>query len=355
VQAVTVAEVADELYGLPPADFTAARDERARAARTAGRRDDAAEIRKLPRPTTSAWLVNQLSREAPEALGRLFDVAGALQEAQRSLAGDRLRELSGKRRQVVADLLPVAEAVAGRAGQPASPAVLEEVRATLEAALADADAREAVRSGRLTRALAYAGLGEVDLAMAAALLPAGPPQRRVARPGRAARLPRSGRAAAEPGMAQSAAPAGSEPAGSAPAGSAPAGSAPAGRAPAGRGSGARPAPAGTTAGPAAPDRAAPAAETLAAAESAAASAARAVSVAERELAAISEQRQFLRRRISHLEGELAHAREEDARLATDTQGAERSRDAAARDLRAAERRLGRARREQPRPRTPGKG
>jgi hypothetical protein len=311
VQAVTLAEVADELYGLPPTEFTAARDERARAARAAGRREDAVAIRKLARPTTSAWLVNQLSREAPEALGRLFGVADALQEAQRTLAGDRLRELSAQRRQVVTELLPVAAAVADRAGQSASPAALEEVRATLEAAVADNGARDAVRTGRLTRALAYAGLGEVDLTAAAALAPASPRQQK-----RAARLPRAGRGAAGPGAAQTSL---------------------------------------AAVGPPESDPATLATAAVAAAESAAGDAAGAVSAAESELAAISEQRQFLRRRISHLEGELAQTRQEDTRLAADAERAEQSRDAAARDLRAAERRLARARREQAAHRGPGQG
>jgi hypothetical protein len=175
--------------------------------------------------------------------------------------------------------------------------VLEEVRATLEAAVADNGARDAVRSGMLTRALAYAGLGEVDLTAAAALAPAKLAER-------AARLPRT------------------------------------------RGGAAGPSPAPASPAPAEPDPAAIAAEGVAAAESAAGDAADAVSAAERELDAISEQRQFLRRRISHLEGELAQTRQEDARLAADAERAEQSRDAAARELRAAERRLARARRDQ---------
>ncbi len=315
MQAVTLAEVADELYGLPPREFTAARDERARVVGAAGRRDEAAAIRKLARPTTSAWLVNQLSRGAPDELARLFEVADALQEAQRTLAGDRLRELSAQRRQVITELLPVAAAVAGQAGQPASPAVLEEVRATLEAAVADAGARDAVRSGMLTRALAYAGLGAVDLAAAAALAPASPAERPGRQPGagRRAALPEAGRAGPAVAGRASAQPAESDPA------------------------------------------ALVAAAESAAAESAAAVAASAVGAAERELTAISEQREFLRRRISHLTGELAQTREEDARLAADAHRAEQSRDAAARDLRAAERRLGRARREQGAQGGPGTG
>jgi hypothetical protein len=299
VQAVTLTEVADELYGLPPAEFTATRDERARVAKAAGRREDAAAIRKLARPTTSAWLVNQLSREAPHGLERLFEVADALAEAQRTLAGDRMRELSAHRRQVVTELLPVAGAVADRAGQPASPAVLEEVRATLEAAVADNDARDAVRTGRLTRALAYAGLGEVDLTAAAALASVRSPERS-ARPALAGhRAAGAGRVMATAGAVESAE----------------------------------------------PDPAARAAAAVAAAESAAGDATSAVSAADRDLEAISQQRQFLRRRISHLEGELAQVRHEDARLAADAQQAEQSRDVAARELRAAERQLARARRE----------
>jgi hypothetical protein len=304
VQGITLAEVVDELYGLPPAGFIAARDERARQAKNAGQREDAAAIRKLARPTTSAWLVNQLSRDAAEQLGRLFEVGMALQEAQRTLAGDRLRELSGQRRQVVSDLLPVAAGIAGEAGQVASGAVLEEVRATLEAALADQDAREAVRSGRLTKALAYAGLGEIDLTAALAQVP---PARAGAatsgRSGKAGGADRAGKA----GGADRAGKAG-------------------GAVRAGEGGGAD------------------AAEALAAAEASAASAAEALASAERDLSAVGEQRQFQRRRISHLERELAQARDEEARLATDEQTAQRRRDQAQRDLAAAASRLNQARR-----------
>jgi len=306
VQAVTLAEVADELYGLPPGEFIGARDERAREAKAAGRREDAAAIRKLARPTTSAWLVNQLSRSAAEELGRLFEVGEALQEAQRSLAGDRLRELSGQRRQVVSDLLPVAVGIAGESGQAASGAVLEEVRSTLEAALADQGARDAVRSGRLTKALSYAGLGEVDLTAALAQVP-----------------PESGRGA------------------------------PGGR---GRGSGssrasARPAaPATAKAGPSGAARAQgtgeadSAGDALAGAEAAAERAADAVTSAESDLAAVAEQRKFQRRRITHLERELAQAQDEDSRLASDERETRQRRDRAERELAAARRRLDQARR-----------
>ncbi len=317
-----VTEVAGELYALTPAEFTAARDARAREARQAGQRDDAAAIKKLARPTTSAWLVNQLSRQAPEQLGRLIAVAEALEEAQRTLAGGRLRELSGQRRGVINDLLPCAADIASRAGQPASAVVMGEVRATLEAALADAAARAAVHAGRLTKPLAYAGLGEVDLA-AALELPGG--ERRAGRAQQAGRQlkPGSGTGTGT-GTGTGRGPDRRAAARRSASGTAPSGA------------GAEPEPAAATAEHAA-------AAVQAAADRAAA-AGRALQAAERQLAGVAERRQFLRRRIEHLKRELGEASGEDAELARTTRESEQHRAAAARELRVANRQLDQARR-----------
>ncbi len=300
--------MADELYALTPAEFTAARDERARQVRAAGQRDEAAAIKKLARPTASAWLVNQLARAATDPMIRLYEVGEALQEAQRTLAGDLMRELSVQRRQVINELLPAAAGLAEQAGQPASPAVLGEVRATLEAALADADARAAVRSGRLTKALAYAGLGEVDLTAALAV-PAGPAEApRPARGTQASREPATSTRSQRRFAADAA-----------------------------QGADAAPRPAGA-------DRAERTAQALRTAQAAADRAAADLHTAEARLTGVAEQRQFLARRISHLHRELDQATAEDSELARDGKQAERDRDAAARELKAANRRLDQARR-----------
>lgn len=307
MQPVTVAEVADELYGLPPGDFTAARDERARQLRAAGQRDEAVAIKKLGRPTASAWLVNQLARTAPAPMSRLYDLGAELQEAQRALAGDRLRELSVQRRQLVSDLVAAASDIARRTDQSASEAVLGEVRATLEAALVDPDARVAVRSGQLTRGLAYAGLGEVDLTAALAV----PAQTRSAQ---------SRSAQTRSAQTRSAAP-------TSPAVEQQRDDGTAARRDSTRGSSAQ-----------------HAAESLRAAEEAAAIAAAALDEAEQAVAAIDEQRQFLHRRISHLEQEIGEARTAHARLTRDAQQAEGRRAVAARRLETAKRHLDRAQR-----------
>jgi len=211
VQALNLAQVADELYGLPPGAFIPARDERAGQARAAGDRDLAGAIRKLRRPTVSAWLVNLLAREVPGQVDELLGLGEPLREAQQALAGDRLRELSTQRRRLITGLVQEARRLAEQAGQAFGAQAEREVQDTLEAALADPAVAEAVRSGRLTTALSYAGLGaSVDVDGAVAVWPEpveqpAQPRRRAAPSGgeREARRPAAPkRPAREAGAAQ---------------------------------------------------------------------------------------------------------------------------------------------------------
>jgi hypothetical protein len=161
---VSPEDVADHLYGLPPEEFTAARTAAAQADKWADKAA-AKAIRALRKPTVSAWLVNTLVRAEPELLDQLLALGPALAEAQSGGEGDALRTLGEQRRQLVSAVTQRAFEAAGRAPTAATTA---EVAATLEAALADPAAAGAVRSGRLTSALSYAGFGTVDLAGAVA-------------------------------------------------------------------------------------------------------------------------------------------------------------------------------------------
>lgn len=300
---------------MPPAEFTAARDELAKQARAAGQRDDAALIKKLTRPTVSAWLVNQLVRAAPEPMARLYELGQALHAAQQELAGDKLRELSVQRRQVIAELMPAAGRVAASEGVTASASALDEVRATLEAALADAGARDAVRTGQLTRALSYAGLGEVDLAAALAVIPAGG----TARPGAGGPAAAGQRPVSARGRS---APAGStdgDGGGGGSAGQRGAGSRGRGRTAAAHG--------GAAATESAAERAR---QDLADAEAEVADAAQRLAEAEGQVTAVAEQRQFLSRRMEQLRRDLDDAEAEGRQLAKAAREAQRGRDAAAR-------------------------
>lgn len=151
--------VADELYALPPEEFTAARDRFVKEARGSGHAALAGQVRALRKPTLGAWAVNSLARQRPEDLGQLLDLGAALREAQATLHGDELRRLSAQRGQVVSALARAATDLVAAGGKQATAAVVREVEQTLEAALADPEAAEEVRQGRLTSALSYAGFG----------------------------------------------------------------------------------------------------------------------------------------------------------------------------------------------------
>ncbi|MEX5719089.1 hypothetical protein, partial [Geodermatophilus maliterrae] len=152
-------EVADELYGLPPGEFVAARTAAARRARAAGDRALAGEIGALGRPSTAAWACNALVRDRPDEIAGLVELGDLLREAQQTLAGDELRALGTQRSRLLAALTRQARVLAARLGHPLSEAVAGQVEETLRAALADADAGEALLGGRLTGALSYQGMG----------------------------------------------------------------------------------------------------------------------------------------------------------------------------------------------------
>jgi hypothetical protein len=182
------------LYALPPADFTARRGALVAQARQAGDPALAQAVSTLRRPTVAAWLVNQLVRAEHGGSGDLEQLAALgeqLREAQGALHGPRIRELTRRRHDLVAALVRRARELASAGGQQVGASVQRELEETFGAAIADEQASLAVTSGRLTRALAYAGLGEVDLTAATAT-PLSPRRRPPPSAGTKARPERAG-------------------------------------------------------------------------------------------------------------------------------------------------------------------
>jgi hypothetical protein len=160
---------ADQLYALAPDEldgFAERRAELAGQARADGDKALAGQISKLRKPVLAAALVNLLVRTQPAALAELTELAHGLREAHRHLRGAELRELSERRQKVLGKLTGLARK-AGR--KPATENVLDQLRATFEAAIADEAAEQAVLSGRLTAALSYSGFGAVDIGDAVAV------------------------------------------------------------------------------------------------------------------------------------------------------------------------------------------
>jgi hypothetical protein len=165
---MTLEEAARQLYALPPQQFTAARDARAAEAKQAGDAALATSLRSLRRASSSAWAVDLLAGDAADDLADLVELGDRFRSAQSD--GDRaaLSGLTRERKEALRGLVSRAGALASDAGHPLSAAALAEVDQTLRAAVADATAAAAVRSGRLVRALAADGLEEADLTDAVA-------------------------------------------------------------------------------------------------------------------------------------------------------------------------------------------
>ncbi len=159
--------LADELYGLPLADFTPARDALAREHKAD--KALAARIKALKKPSLAAWIIDLLVRRDAPQVEQVLAVGAALREAQANLDGDELRALTRQRRQLTAAVTTQARGLAHEEGVKVTQAVADQVEATLTAAMVDQAAAGAVRSGLLIAALSATGVGEVDVAGALAV------------------------------------------------------------------------------------------------------------------------------------------------------------------------------------------
>jgi len=167
--AAKLADAAAALYALTPGEFTAARNKRAREARADGDKEFAAAITALRKPSASAWLVNMLVRHRTDQISQVLDLAASLREAQQDLDAQELRELGRQRQQLVAALTREGRRLASDLGEHLSDAAADEVGQTLQAAMVDAWAAAAVRTGALVRPLLATGVEAVDLAGAVAV------------------------------------------------------------------------------------------------------------------------------------------------------------------------------------------
>src|SRR6478736_3512253 len=157
-------EIADDLYALPLADFTPARD--ALVKEHKADKALAASIKVLRKASAAAWVVNLLVRRDPD---QVLAVGEALREAQDNLDATQLREFTKQRRQLTASVTTAARRLAREEGVRTTESVAEQVEATLTAAMLEPDAARAVRSGLLVTSLSATGLGDLDLSGAVAL------------------------------------------------------------------------------------------------------------------------------------------------------------------------------------------
>jgi hypothetical protein len=165
----SLVELADELYALPLADFTPARDA---AAKNLGKASDSdrelvARLKGLKKPTLAAWVVNHFVRRDAQQVAEILTIAEGLRAAQKAMDGDELRQLTRQRRQLTAAVTTRARSLAMDYGVRVTDAVSEQVEATITAAILDEQAASALRTGMLVRSLSSVGFAESDAAAVA--------------------------------------------------------------------------------------------------------------------------------------------------------------------------------------------
>jgi hypothetical protein len=154
----------DDLYGLPLERFVPERSALAKGLRAEGRREEAARVAKLRKPSVAAWAVNQVVRTQRREVKELFDAGDAVRKAQADVMAGRgdghsLRAARERERAAVDGLVDAGRGLLTSQGHELSPAVLDRVGETLHASALDEGAREKVRDGHLEREVGHVGLG----------------------------------------------------------------------------------------------------------------------------------------------------------------------------------------------------
>lgn len=146
----------DELYSLPLAEFTQARNDLAARLRQAGQKEAGEQVKALKKPTVAAWTVNQLARKHKSDVRKLVRAGERLRKAQtEALSGSstRLREAQADEREAIRALTADARKLVD------NEQTVERVAATLRAAAVDPEAIRLVEAGRLTEEVTPSGFG----------------------------------------------------------------------------------------------------------------------------------------------------------------------------------------------------
>jgi hypothetical protein len=148
---------------VPPDGFITARNSLANDLKAAGRDGEAAEVRKLRRPSVVAWALNVVAREQGDEVAALIEAGGALQRAQRkALSGtgaEELRRATEERRALIIGLTDAAVEAIGVRGATHRDAIA----GTLDAASIDDNLGAKLRDGVLEReARPTAGFGVIE-------------------------------------------------------------------------------------------------------------------------------------------------------------------------------------------------
>jgi hypothetical protein len=141
----------DQLFQLPLAEFTDARNALAKRLKANGRANDADLVKTLTKPSVSAWTVNQLYWQHRDAFDELLAAGQRVRQAQASGTASKLAEMRqalDARRESLVQLSDLASSLLSDAGHNPSPDTIRRITTTLEAVSAISDGPTL---GRLTQ------------------------------------------------------------------------------------------------------------------------------------------------------------------------------------------------------------
>jgi hypothetical protein len=177
--------ILEELYAVPPSQFTRVRNAQVADLRKARRPEIAEAVRRLRRPASPLWAVNQLGHHDPKRLAAFVEAVDRARRAQLHeprTAGEAL----ARQRAALEALVDLARARLEDNGLKASPAALRRISNTLQGAAVDRRRADALRHGRLTEELpapgfdAFAGVKPGRLRVLEGGKPPAPEQTRAA-------------------------------------------------------------------------------------------------------------------------------------------------------------------------------
>jgi hypothetical protein len=146
-----------DLYRLAPEEFTAARNALASRLGKEKRKDDAAEVKALPKPTPSAWAVNALFERQEQKMDALIAAGKRARAAQKEAVSGRgsesLREAIRLARGLADELRWDAAQILSEGGRPPSRDLVERIAANLQAIAFSPASAEQVARGWLDRDL----------------------------------------------------------------------------------------------------------------------------------------------------------------------------------------------------------
>ena len=143
----------DALFTLPLAGFTAARNALVKRLKQSERSDEAARVMALPKPSISAWAVNQLYWKHRNEFDRLLAAGAHASEAHAAQLTGKKADVRGAlaaRREAISALLNLADGLLRAEGHSASPETMRRIETTLETLSASSSFAEASVPGRLT-------------------------------------------------------------------------------------------------------------------------------------------------------------------------------------------------------------